>query len=78
MDSYKMFIDGELVDAIGGKTMPVVDPGTGEAFAEVPCGDERDVEAAVAAARAAFDSGVWSEKSPQERAQIVIRFADLV
>lgn len=78
MDSYKMFIDGELVDAIGGKTMPVVDPGTGEAFAKVPCGDERDVEAAVAAARAAFDSGVWSEKSPQERAQIVIRFADLV
>jgi acyl-CoA reductase-like NAD-dependent aldehyde dehydrogenase len=32
MDTYKMFINGELVDAIGGKTMPVVDPGTGETF----------------------------------------------
>ncbi len=78
MDSYKMFINGELVGAIGGKTMPVVDPGTGETFAQVPCGDERDVEAAVAAARAAFDSGVWSGMSPQERAQILIRFADLI
>jgi acyl-CoA reductase-like NAD-dependent aldehyde dehydrogenase/alcohol dehydrogenase class IV len=78
MDAYKMFINGELVDAVGGKTMPVVDPGTGETFAQVPCGDERDVEAAVRAARAAFDSGVWSEMSPQQRAQIVIRFADLI
>ena len=78
MDSYKMLINGESVDAIGGKTMPLVDPGTGETFATVPCGDERDVEAAVAAARAAFDSGVWSEMPPQERAQIVIRFADLI
>ncbi|HOL36483.1 MAG TPA: aldehyde dehydrogenase family protein [Rubrivivax sp.] len=78
MDAYKMYINGESVDAIGGKTMPVIDPGSGETFATVPCGDERDVEAAVAAARAAFDSGVWSEKSPSERAQIIIRFADLV
>ncbi|MBP9593182.1 MAG: aldehyde dehydrogenase family protein [Steroidobacteraceae bacterium] len=78
MDSYKMFINGEQVDAIGGKTTSLIDPGTGEAFAQVPCGDERDVEAAVRAARAAFDSGVWREKSPQERSQIVIRFADLI
>ncbi len=78
MDSYKMFVNGERVDALGGQTMPVVDPGTGETFAQVPCGDERDVEAAVAAARAAFDSGVWSDMSPPQRAQIVIRFADLI
>jgi acyl-CoA reductase-like NAD-dependent aldehyde dehydrogenase/alcohol dehydrogenase class IV len=58
--------------------MPVVDPGTGETFAQVPCGDERDVEAAVAAARAAFDSGIWSGMAPQERSQIVIRLADLI
>ena len=52
MQSHQMFINGAFVDAIGGATMPVVDPGTGEAFAQVPCGDERDVNAAVAAARA--------------------------
>ena len=78
MDSYKMFIDGQAVDAVSGKTMTVVDPGTGEAFAQVPLGDERDVDAAVKAARRAFDSGVWSDKSSQERADIVIRFADLI
>jgi aldehyde dehydrogenase (NAD+) len=78
MDSYKMFIDGQAVDAISGKTMTVVDPGTGETFAQVPLADERDVDAAVKAARRAFDSGVWSGKSPQERADIVIRFADLI
>jgi len=78
MDHYKMFIAGELVDAIGGRTMQVVDPGTGTAFAEVPCGDERDVDAAVQAARRAFDSGVWSGLSPSDRADILFQFADLV
>ena len=73
-----MFINGEQVDAIGGGTSSVIDPGTGEAFAQVPCGDERDVEAAVCAARDAFDSGIWSDMAPRERSQIVIRFADLI
>ncbi len=78
MDQYKMLINGQQVAAIGGRTMQVVDPGTGAPFAEVPCGDERDVDAAVAAARAAFDSGVWSGRTPQQRAQAVIRLADLI
>lgn len=78
MDTYKMFIAGEQVGALSGKTMQVVDPGTGEAFAEVPCCDERDVNAAVAAAREAFDSGIWSGLSPSARADIMIQFADLV
>ncbi|MBP7012720.1 MAG: aldehyde dehydrogenase family protein [Steroidobacteraceae bacterium] len=78
MDSYKMFINGEQVDAIGGKTSSLTDPGTGEVFASVPSGDERDVDLAVRAARGAFDSGVWSGLSPAARARIIICFADLV
>lgn len=78
MDAYKMFVDGEHVDAHSGKTYALIDPGTGAAFAQVPSGDERDVDAAVRAARRAFDSGVWSGLSPAERARAVIRFADLV
>lgn len=78
MEKLQMFIGGRFVDAAGGKTMTVSDPGNGEVFAEVPCGDERDVDAAVAAARAAFDSGVWSARSPNERAQVLIQFADLI
>ena len=78
MERYKMFIDGEFVDAIGGRTMEVVDPGTGSAFAEVPCCDERDVDTAVQAARRAFDSGIWSGMSPSDRADILFQFADLL
>ena len=73
-----MFINGEQVDAIGGKTSSLTDPGTGEVFASVPSGDERDVDLAVRAARGAFDSGVWSGLSPAARARIIICFADLV
>lgn len=78
MESYKMFIAGESVGAVGGKMMQVIDPGTGQPFAEVPCCDERDVDAAVTAARKAFDSGVWSGLSPSERADIMFQFADLI
>jgi len=78
MEKFQMFIGGRFVDAVGGKTMTVSDPGNGEVFAEVACGDERDVDAAVAAARAAFDSGVWNQRSPHERAEILIQFADLI
>ena len=73
-----MFIAGESVDAISGKTMQVIDPGTGQPFAEVPCCDRRDVDAAVAAARQAFDSGIWSGLSPSDRADIMFQFADLI
>lgn len=73
-----MFINGEHVDAAGGATSRLIDPGTGAAFAEVPLGDERDVEKAVSAARAAFNCGAWSGLSPAERSRIMIRFADLI
>jgi aldehyde dehydrogenase (NAD+) len=78
VDTYKMLIGGELVDARGGRTMQVVDPGNGQVFAQVPCCDRDDVDAAVRAARAAFDSGVWSDLSPGERADVMFHFADLV
>ncbi|MBV6423948.1 MAG: NAD/NADP-dependent betaine aldehyde dehydrogenase [Steroidobacteraceae bacterium] len=78
MDAYRMFIDGEHVDAIGGNSQTLVDPGTGAAFAQVPSGDERDVDLAVRAARAAFDGGAWSALAPAERARILIRWADLI
>ena len=78
MDEYKMLIGGELVDAASGKTMQVFDPGNGEPVAEVPCCDERDVDAAVGAAREAFDSGIWSARSPSDRADIMFQFADRI
>ena len=75
MDSYKMFINGESVDAIGGKTMPLVDPGTGETFATVPCGDERDVEAAVAATEAVHAHVDARSQFPCSWLQVRIQYA---
>ncbi|MGA8675643.1 MAG: aldehyde dehydrogenase family protein, partial [Candidatus Acidiferrales bacterium] len=57
---YKMYINGEFVESHRGAVFPVYDPSTEEIIAEVPEADEKDVDRAVAAAKAAFESGPWS------------------
>ena len=47
-------------------------------IAEVPDGDESDVNRAVAAARAAFDSGPWAQTTAQERGRILFRLAERI
>ena len=72
------FIDGEFRDAIGGRRYVTENPATGLPIAEVAEGGPADVDAAVAAARAAFDDGRWSRLSPGDRKRILIRWADLI
>jgi acyl-CoA reductase-like NAD-dependent aldehyde dehydrogenase/alcohol dehydrogenase class IV len=76
MDEYKLFIDGEFVDAADGKTFESVDPGTGLPFATVAQAGAADAEAAVAAARRAFDKGEWSGLELARRIAILQDFAD--
>jgi acyl-CoA reductase-like NAD-dependent aldehyde dehydrogenase/alcohol dehydrogenase class IV len=78
MDHYRLFIAGELVDAADGARFETVDPGTGAPIATVAQAGPAEVDAAVDAARRAFDSGVWSGRSPAERAEILIELADAV
>jgi aldehyde dehydrogenase (NAD+) len=69
---HKNYIGGEWVDARSGETFDVINPATEEVFATVPkCGRE-DAEHAIAAARGAFDSGVWSGMAPEERKEILL------
>ena len=68
------FIGGKFVASRSGRTDPVIDPATGETIAEVPSSDAADVDAAVTAAEEAF--GEWSQTTPQERATMLIKFAD--
>jgi len=75
---YRMYIGGEFVESQSGKYFPVVDPSTEEILAEVPDADENDVNRAVAAARAAFDSGAWPQTTAQERGRILFRLAERV
>jgi betaine-aldehyde dehydrogenase len=73
---YRMFVNGDWADARSGETTEVINPATEEVIAEVPKGDEADVDAAVAAARAAFES--WSLTTPAERSGLLHRFTDVV
>ena len=73
MERYKMWINGEWVPAVSGETYAVVNPATEEVIAQVPKGDQRDVDLAVEAARKAFP--IWSKKSQAERTEIIVKMA---
>ena len=73
MTSYAMLIDGAFVPAASGKTFDVMNPATDAVIAKVPDASAKDVDAAVAAARRAFES--WREVTAQERGRILLRLA---
>lgn len=74
----KLLINGDWVDAVSGKHMPVIDPRTGESILRVAEGDKADVDKAVKAARKAFDHGPWPKMSAKERGRIIYKLADLM
>ena len=74
--AHALLIDGQDVPSAATRT--VHDPATGEPIAEVADATAADAERAVAAARAAFRSGVWSRITPAERAAVIDRLADLL
>jgi phenylacetaldehyde dehydrogenase len=76
--SRKLLINGELVDAVSGKSFPVYDPSTGQVMAHVAEADAVDVDKAVKAARKAFDEGPWPRMTPSERGRILWKLADLI
>src|SRR6187399_163327 len=71
----QLLIAGEWRDASDGQTMPVVNPATEEVIAEVAAATRDDVDAAVAAARAAL-SGPWSKMSARERGRLVWKLGE--
>ena len=71
-------IDGARVGAVSGQTFDKLSPIDGRSLGAVARCDGADVEAAVQAARAAFDDRRWAGKSPAQRKRILIKFADLV
>ena len=72
------FIDGRYVPAVSGATFDCVSPIDGRVLAPVASTDAADVDRAVAAARRAFESGVWSRRAPRERKKVLLRFAQLI
>lgn len=74
----RLFIDGKYVDAADGGRFENVNPANGEVISEFSAASKKDVDIAVAAARKAYRSGVWSKAEPRERMHVMYRFAQLV
>lgn len=74
----RLFIDGQWRDASDGGRMDVFAPATGHKLTDVARATTADVDAAVTAARAAFDSGEWSGMSTRQRARILQRAYEIM
>ncbi|HET7791259.1 MAG TPA: aldehyde dehydrogenase family protein [Gemmatimonadales bacterium] len=73
-----LFINNEWRPAASGKRFPVENPATEETIAEVAAGDAADVDAAVRAARACFESDAWRGLSGRKRGRLLAKAADLL
>jgi aminobutyraldehyde dehydrogenase len=76
VSKHQNLIGGEWVDAVGGETMEVLNPATGETIAEVPLASAEDVDRAVQAAKTALPE--WLETTPGERAELLLKLADAI
>jgi aldehyde dehydrogenase (NAD+) len=73
-----LFINNEWRPALSGKRFPVENPATEEIIAEVALGDAADIDAAVKAARACFESDAWRGMSARKRGRLLFKVADLL
>ena len=73
-----LIIDGKNVQARSGETFDDIDPATGDILTTVASGGEADVDAAVAAARRAFENPSWRRMPPAARSKLMVRLADLI
>jgi gamma-glutamyl-gamma-aminobutyraldehyde dehydrogenase/4-guanidinobutyraldehyde dehydrogenase/NAD-dependent aldehyde dehydrogenase len=74
----RAFIGGRRVAAHSGALFDCISPIDGRKIAEVARGDAADIDAAVAAARAAFSDRRWAGQSPRERKMAMVRFSELM
>jgi aldehyde dehydrogenase (NAD+) len=74
----KLFIDGKWVDSASGNSFSTINPATGEVLTQVAKADERDVDAAVEAARKAFEGNPWAEMSASDRGKLLWKIGDLI
>uniref|UniRef100_A0A8C7PA47 10-formyltetrahydrofolate dehydrogenase n=1 Tax=Oncorhynchus mykiss TaxID=8022 RepID=A0A8C7PA47_ONCMY len=75
---HQLFINGEFVDAEGGKTYKTINPTDGTAICDVSLAQASDVDRAVAAAKEAFEEGEWGKINPRDRGRLLYKLADLM
>ena len=70
-DQIRHYIGGKWVDSIDGDTFDVLNPVTNEAYIKASSGKVADIDAAVAAAKDAFENGPWPTMLPRQRSRIL-------
>merc|ERR1711962_126606 len=75
----KLFINGEFVNSVSGKTFETINPSTGEKICDLQEGDKEDVEKAIKAAKTAFARhSPWRKMDASERGKLLNKLADLI
>ena len=74
--TLKNFVGGEYVDASNGRTYDLVNPATGQTFAQAPISEQEDIDRAFEAAQRAFET--WRDTTPSERQLALLRLADAI
>src|ERR1035438_4152878 len=78
MTRHRMYINGQRVESHRGAWFPVYDPSTEEIIAEVPDADAADIDRAVQAAVAAFESGPWPQTTAQDRGRLLFKLSERI
>ncbi len=78
IQQFDLFINGEIKPLESGNYFDSIDPSTGEVFARVADASVEDMQSAIKAARACFDSGRWSSLTVVERGKYLVKIAQLI
>jgi betaine-aldehyde dehydrogenase len=76
MKTFRNFINGEQVDAVDGRSSPVINPATGEQYGTAALSGPADIDNAMRVAEAAFET--WRDSTPSERSLALLRLADAI
>ncbi len=74
----RLFIGGQWADSSAGRTFDTINPSTGDVITQLVEASDADVDAAVKAARAAFEGGDWPKMAAADRGKLLLRLADLL
>ena len=78
IQQFPMFLNGQWTPVSSGETFDVINPATSEVVAQVAKASAKEVDLAVENARSTFESGVWSQKTAAERAQVLVQFSNKI
>ena len=76
--TYQNLIGGKWQPAADGRTVDMVSPSDGQTFAKIARGSKADIDAAVAAARHAFEEGAWSKLAAVERGRLMTKLGEAI